>query len=437
MFVPLGALLVLAAAAAYPLALYPATAAYDWALMDTALSLARLIGETAPGSDIRISHSTDILLRTDQYDRIYYAIHDTQGRLLAGDAVLSVPSARFDSGELLYDQHTGGSRLRVAALHTRVNGTDVVVQVAETWVKRQKLITRILTGMVLTEVIVVVLALLLVWFGIAKGMEPLKRLRSELEARSPRDLRPVEPSHAPVELHAIVQALNSLLRRLGEALQAQQRFVANVAHQLRTPLAGLRMHVETAMQQEAPGEWKRALQPLNSATERATHLVNQLLVLARAEVNPMQPHASRLDLASVVQDVAAQWVPRALAKRIDLGLELHAADMRGDRVLISELLGNLLDNAITYLPNGGRITVRTWIEGDQAVLEVEDDGPGIPEEERANVFKRFYRTEGAAGAGCGLGLAIVQEIAQSHGGVAQIKTPAQGRGVAVVVRFPR
>ena len=438
LLLPLGVLLALAAVLAYPLALYPATAAYDWALMDTALSLSQLIGQTKPGESIRISRSADILLRTDQYDRIYYSVHDTEGRLLAGDAELAMPERQpTAAGELIYDGFVHRQPVRIAARYTRVHDMDVVVQVAETWKKRQMLIYRILTSMVATEILVLVVALLLVWFGIAKGMQPLERLRAELEARSSRDLRPVEESHAPVELRAVVKALNDLLQRLESALQAQQRFVANVAHQLRTPLAGLRMHVETALQQDAPAKWRRLLQPLKSATERATHLVNQLLVLARAEANTIQAHAaSEFDLSDVVQEVAAQSVPRAIAKGMDLGLELSAASLRGDKVLVAELLRNLLENAITYAPSGARITVRTRREDEFVVLEVEDNGSGIPVHERANVMKRFYRLEGSPGDGCGLGLAIVQEIAQIHGGSAEITHPLEGSGTVVVVRFP-
>jgi two-component system sensor histidine kinase TctE len=435
---PLVVLLAVAAVAGYPIALYPATAAYDWALMDTALSLSRMINEQPDDRARAITHSADILLRTDQFDRIYYAVHDKKGEFIAGDLHLTPPAPEsLKSGELFYDRRLNNESVRVAALRFTDRGADMVVQVAETQVKRQRLITQILTGMIVTEVTLVVIVILLVWFGIGKGLQPLQRLRHELEARSPRDLRPVPESHAPVEVQPVVSALNDLLQRLAAMLQAQQQFVANAAHQLRTPLAGLRMQVEFALRQTDPTEWRRTLETLKPATERAAHLANQLLTLARAEVGGNRIHAVRaVELSTVVQDGAAVWMPSALAKHIDLGLELSSAPLQGDAVLIGEVLANLLHNAISYTEPGGRITVRTLLRDGQAVLEVEDDGAGIPVGERQQVFKRFHRVDGSPGEGCGLGLAIVQEIALLHGGAAEILTPAGGRGTLVVVRFP-
>lgn len=235
----------------------------------------------------------------------------------------------------------------------------------------------------------------------------------------------------------MVLALNDLLRQLELALRSQQEFVANAAHQLRTPLAGLRMQVELGLQQQDPAEQRRVLTALGLSTERTVHLANQLLMLARAEVGFHRVDAKQvLDLRQVVEDVAGSLMPSAITKKIDLGLELQPARIHGDPFLIAELLSNLIDNAIAYTPAGGRITVSTAAVDGCAVLQVEDDGMGIPEAERELVFKRFYRINGSSGEGCGLGLPIVQEIAHLHGGEVVISKPSGGKGTLVAVRIP-
>lgn len=433
-------LLVLAVAAVigYPIALYPATAAYDWALMDAALALSRLIHVSKGHPGVTLLPSADLLLRTDHFDRIYYSLHDTSGKFVAGDADLRPPPLRsFSSGELLYDSTLKGEQIRVAALLVSAQNSTFMVQVAETTIKRHILVRQILTGVIFIAVLVLTMVIVLVWFGIGKGLEPLRRLRKEIESRSPRDLRPVPEENAPVEVQPVVLALNALLWQLETALHSQQKFVADAAHQLRTPLAGLRMQVEYGLRQGDPQEWRRALQSLGPAADRAVRLANQLLVLARAEVGT-RPLGSlrRVDLRTVIEQVVEEWMPRAIAKGIDVGLELEAAPVEADAVLIGELLSNLLENATGYAPRGSRVTVRSGTRGDKVILEVEDNGPGIPEPERRQVLGRFYRVDGTPGEGTGLGLAIVQEIAHLHGGNVEISAPADTTGTIVTVRLP-
>ena len=431
--------LVVATLLGHALALRPVTAAYDWVLLDTAQSLTRLINSRPDVNPEALSNSADMLLRTDQFDRIYYSVHDRTGRLIAGDAQLRPPGdASLEAGELLYDARLDGENVRVAAMRVNLRGVDAIVQVAETGNKRSELTRQILTGMITIEVMLIVSVVVLVMFGVGKGLEPLERLREEIEARSHRDLRPIPPEHAPVEVRPLLIALNELLARLDRTLQSQQQFVANAAHQLRTPLAGLRMQVEYGLSQGDPAEHLRVLRELGLSTERAVRLANQLLTLARAEAGFAQADSMRtIDLRNVAGEVAENWMPAAIRKKIDLGLELHAAPLRGDFFLLKELLSNLIDNAIAYTPSGGRITVSTASEGGIAMLRVEDDGIGIPESQRRLVFERFYRADGTAGEGCGLGLAIVREIAHLHGGKVDIQSPARGRGTIVSLEFPR
>jgi two-component system sensor histidine kinase TctE len=428
--------LSIAAVAGYRVSVYSATSAYDWALLDGALSLAQLLRASEDSGVLSLSRSADILLRTDKFDRIYYSVRNGEGALVAGDAHLPLPPRSFSVGELIYDSTVAGERVRVAALAVEMPGSRYVVQVAETTVKRRRLVTETLTGMILSEGLFLAAIILLVWIGIGKGLVPLERLREEIEVRSHRDLRPVPEEHAPVEVRPIVHALNNLLRQLASILRAQQQFVADAAHQLRTPLAGLRMQVEYGLQQPDPAEWRRVLGTLKPATERTAHLANQLLTLARAETGAHRLYSQRtLDLRTVIETVTGEWMPRVIAKEIDLGLELGAATLNGDAVLVGELLSNLLDNAITYAHRGGRVTIRSRSEGGRAILELEDDGPGIPVTEREKVFGRFYRLEGSPGEGCGLGLAIVHEIAHLHGATVEITAPASGAGTLIVVRF--
>lgn len=436
--VPLLLAVVAATLLGHALALRPVTAAYDWVLVDTALSLTRLINSRPDVNPEALSNSADMLLRTDQFDRIYYSVHDKSGRLIAGDAHLRPPPGEsLEAGELLYDAELEGEQVRVAAMRVSLRGVDAIVQVAETGVKRSELTRQIVTGMIAIEVMLVVSVVILVMFGVGKGLEPLEHLREEIGARSHRDLRPIVPERAPVEVRPLVVTLNELLARLDRTLRSQQQFVANAAHQLRTPLAGLRMQVEYGLSQTDPAEYRRVLRELGLSTDRAVRLANQLLTLARAEAGFAQAESMLpTDLRGIAEDVVENWMPAAIRKKIDLGLDLKAAPVLGDVFLLRELLSNLIDNAIAYTPPGGRVTVATGRQGDVAVLRVEDDGVGIPESQRPRVFDRFFRADGASGDGCGLGLAIVREIAHLHGGKVEITAPPSGRGTVVTLECP-
>jgi two-component system, OmpR family, sensor histidine kinase TctE len=438
LLLPLTALLAGSAFLGYPVALYPATGVYDWALMDTAYSLSRLVNARAGEGVFRVTPEDDTLLRTDEFDRIYYSVRTLDGELLAGDPQLTVPGGdALASGELLYDSVIDDEHVRVAAVIVSRDEVPLVVQVGETTVKRARLAGQILSAVIFIEVLLIATVILLVTLGIDRGLAPLRCLGAEIEARSHRDLRPVPEAEAPLEAQPVVRALNSLLSQLAGVLRAQEQFVANAAHQLRTPLAGLRMQIEYALSSDDPEEWRRALRTIAPVTDRAIHLVHQLLTLANTEGGSGVAGAMRaLDLREVIEEVAAEWMPKAIAKDIDLGLELTPAPVHGQRFLLAELLSNLLDNALTYSPPGARVTVRAARTGAATLLEVEDTGPGIPEAERSRVFGRFYRLAGAPGEGCGLGLAIVAEIAQLHEARVDIRTPAAGEGTLVVVSFP-
>jgi len=276
----------------------------------------------------------------------------------------------------------------------------------------------------------------LFWFGIGQGLRPLDRLREEIAARSPRDLQPVTEKDKPQEVIPLVGALNGLLFRLKAVIESQQRFITNAAHQLRTPLAGLKTHAELARRQPSALDLKSLLDMIASNTERTSHLVNQLLTLARAEPGE-GVKGQPVNLHEIVGRDVRDWVQRAVAKNIDLGFELGDAWILGEPLLLRELTANLIDNALAYTQAGGSVTVRTAERNDESVLEVEDNGPSIAESEREKVFERFYRVAATGGDGCGLGLSIVAEIAERHSGRIDLAVPATGRGTLFRAVFPR
>ncbi|MBI2292941.1 MAG: sensor histidine kinase N-terminal domain-containing protein [Betaproteobacteria bacterium] len=422
-----------------------ATLAYDYSLFDSALDISRQI-HTADGQvHVDLPRAALDMLEYDGHDRIYYQINDATGAFVAGHRGLPLPGERAPPGKpVYYDGSYGGSPVRIAALYSMVPGASdqgpILIQVAETLNKRQILADEILLGMLWPELLLIVLVGVLVWYGVERGLRPLAALQREISRRSHRDLSPLAEHNVPGEVHALIHAMNGLLARLSEAMSAQQRFIADAAHQLRTPLAGLKTQTELALRQQELSEVRHTLQHLHTATGRTTHLVNQLLSLARAEPGAVRAHAlTALNLDDLARDTTTEWVPRAIERNIDLGFDgtPAAAGIERDVLLIREMLGNLRDNAIRYTPSGGRVTVRVAAERDQVELSVEDNGPGIPPAERERVFERFHRVLGSGAEGCGLGLAIVHEIAQSHNAKTRLGPGPGGRGTRVTVAFPR
>jgi two-component system sensor histidine kinase TctE len=378
-------------------------------------------------------------LRIDTIDKIYFQVTGPDNEPIAGNAVIPRPVEAMDTtGQVLYSSVVDGQVVRIAAISIPRRNGNVLVQVAETMLKRDRLVQGILVGSFTPAILVAFVAAVLFWFGIRRALAPLDQLRDEIGRRSPGELGPVTGTSAPLEVRPLVGAINELLARLALALEAQQRFIANAAHQLRTPLAGLRTHVEL-MRREATKTGSPALiDMIAGETERASHLANQLLTLARAEPGSSLPiERVAMDLRDLVSQSAQAWVPRAMARNIDLGFDLNEAKILGDSQLLRELLANLLDNALIHTGSGGHVTARTRTESTESVLEVEDNGPGIPASERDRVFERFYRVPGTNTEGGGLGLAIVREIADRHAARIQLLTPDSGQGLLVRVRFPR
>jgi two-component system sensor histidine kinase TctE len=437
---PIAALLAVGAVVAYFPTMGPATEAYDQALVDIGVSLGAYIRSAGSGPQekfgFELPPAVEQMLRRERGDPIYYRVLSPQGQEIGGVQALPAPPPELAASEGLvaYDAVLGGTAVRVVSVESPCGKSTCNVLVAETTRKRSRLARDILIGSLFPEMLIAAATLVIVWFGVKRGLAPLARLSEEIKARSPGDLRPIEAG-GPEETQPIVAALNGLLGEVAQASRSQQRFLADAAHQLRTPLAGLRAHTELALAQPLPEACRAQIEQVHAATIRTARLANQLLALARAEPGA-RGEAAELDLKALAGAEADDWVRQALARDIDLGFELEPAPVRGDAFLLREALANLVHNAIQYTQRGGHITVRTGTRGGAPFVEVEDDGPGIAPAERGRVLERFYRVPGTPGTGSGLGLAIVREIAAGHGASLTLQEGQQGGGLRVGVTFP-
>jgi two-component system sensor histidine kinase TctE len=431
-------LLLVGALAANWVALRAATKAYDRGLLDTAFAIAEQLRVVDGKLQLPLSQQARAVLLTDKFDQVFYAVHGSQGELLDGNPELPMPPLEDwqqmgSEGRWYYDGTLAGEPVRLAGYQRHFGEQTVTILAAETLVKRKELVRDILLGMLLPEVLLVLVAASVIWFGVRSGLRPLDTLRAELADRSQADLRPVTVN-VPEEIQPVVTEVNGLLMRLDTALTSQRHFVSDAAHQLRTPIAALLAQVEAA-QHEAGEGGNGTLRGIHAAAGRLGHLVEQLLALARAEPSLAQA-SSVVSLVALVGLVAENWLPTAIAKEIDLGFELHPADIQGNELLLQELLANLLDNALRHAPRGGVVTVCCGQDGQAAWLCVEDNGPGIPEGERERIGQRFYRPAGQTGDGCGLGLAIVREIARQYQGTLSVGTSPRLGGALLKVEFP-
>jgi len=425
-------LVVCAAVLSYALALHTATTAYDRSLLDPALDMAQNVRLGANGPQLDMLAQEQEALLYDHEDTLVFQIRDAAGDLIAGTPDLA-PSPPLELGErTFFDSTSAGRPLRIAAVRAE---TGFTVQVGETLNKRRRLVREILAVEIVPTVLIALASLALAWTVVAHGIAPLARVRSQILARSPSDLRPLDLRHTPVEVAPAIEAFNHLLSALRESNAVQQRFLTNAAHQLRTPLAALQMHLELMYARDLPEELRQEIESMHGATTRATRLANQLLVLAKAEGLTEQARPKTLvNLHSLADAAVHEWVPRAIARDIDLGFDLSDASVWGDAVLLTEALNNLIDNALRYTPRGGTATVRCGTRSSHPYLSVEDSGPGIPRWAHERVFERFFRIPGTTGEGAGLGLAIVREVAEQHGAHVEIDHAASG-GTCVTVVF--
>lgn len=312
-----------------------------------------------------------------------------------------------------------------------------VVQVAQPMSVRRNLAA----GMALRALVPLLLLLpvlgILIWITIGRGLQPLDRIAAALGRRTPDSLDPLPQDGLPREIRPLAQALNDLLARLARALESQKAFVADAAHELRTPLTAVQLQIQLAERAQTDAERKAAFVQLKRGQSRAAHLVQQLLTLARQEPGVAPPRHSAVDLAELLRLVVAEYAALAADRNIGLGISREArASAQGDFDALRIMLGNLVDNAIRYSPAGGAVDVALHLRGGDAVIEISDTGPGIPEEERTRVFDRFYRREATHVSGSGLGLAIVQSIADRHRASIRLENRVPGPGLRATITLP-
>lgn len=393
----------------------------DYQLEQTALSLRhQSLIAIAVGAEVPLEADADLLVQ----------IWDgASGLLYVSDRTREMPI--FDR-QGFSDASVDGERWRVYVLRFGPR----VIQVAQPSATRLRLSAEAALRNIAPFLFLLPVAGIVVWLAVGRGLAPLTRLASDIQRRTPAGLEPLAEADLPDELMPLVRSLNDLLVRLRQALDAQRQFVADAAHELRTPLTAVRLQIQLLDRAPSEAERAEALEALRQGLKRASHLTEQLLLMAR-----LDPEAAvqkeQLDLAALARAVVEEWEPIAHARRIDLGLaRAEGVVMEGEAASLRALLGNLVDNAVRYTPEGGRVDVSVYRDQGEPVLRVEDTGPGIAPEERSRVFDRFYRGAGAAGTGTGLGLAIVKRAADRHGACVTLDSGSGGRGLRVTVRFP-
>lgn len=420
--------------------------AFDHALYDTAYDISQLISEREEDTAyLTLKPEERRMLLFDQIDEMYFSIINQAGQVIGGDADLHYvpPQPLQESGIYYFDSVINGKQVRVASIPATLNSPygplQTRIQVAETLNKREHLGNQILVGIIAPQLLLLVAAAVLMWLGIGRGVRPLWDLQAALMQRSPKDLRGVQLTNIPEEVRALVDSINQLMHQLQAVLESQNRFIADAAHQLRTPLAGIMAQTELAQHETNPETLQKSLQQIAFSAERLVHMVNQLLILARNQpevMRGMEFHS--INLKALARHVTSDMVAMALKGRIDLGFEAPDEDVvvEGDATSLEEMLYNLIDNAIRYTPPGGKVTVIVKPESTQTVLSVEDNGSGIPQQEQGKVFERFHRVTGTLQHGSGLGLAIVEEIATAHNAGIQLES-AEGAGTLIKISFPK
>ncbi len=436
---PLFLLLMLNVALIYKLGNESADRRTDRYLMDTSKVLLDEL-RTREGEVEFALHSGALhILTQDRNDKMYYSLRGWQQDFHFGSAGLPLPSRLISTKPVFYFAEYEGQRLRMMAAvmpKTDVKSGQVVVLVGKTLVLHDKRASEWMWRILPSMVFSLLFTGFIVWWGVGRGLRPLLQLRREVLSRSSQDLTPLSEDKVVAEIRPLIHEFNDLMKRLDGAFRQKRRFIADASHQLRTPLTGLKAQAELALTLEDPEEIRHSLEQICKAAGHAAHLVNQLLLLARSDPD-IQDGMSEIDLASVVKNATESWIIAALQNNIDLGFEADSADCQvtGNDLLIREMLNNLIDNALRYTHKGGRVTVRIQRTGENVILEVEDNGPGIAPSDRERVFERFYRVLGTSQEGCGLGLAIVKGIAQRHHATIVLQSGEGDVGTRVTVTF--
>ena len=442
LLLPLCSLCVISTAVAYLLATESANESYDRNLINTADSVAGRVRVNDDGTESfdLPPAALDILRHSHPKDRFYYQVLNPDGSKLAGDPIPSMMEPTESSVPAFSYVQYGGQTLRLARIRIPVHDHPekiILVEASETLNSRNDLTNHILISILIPQILLILFGIAAVSFGIAKGLRPLADLRNAVVERSRSDLRPIDETIAPIEAQPLANAINDLLGRLRADIEAQRRFVANAAHQLQTPLAGIQTYTEIVERSAESENSKTLLQQILRGVGRMSHLVKQLLVLAKSE--PRDSFVfEQVDLNRLASEAISDLVPKALDKNIELEFteSESPALLMGEPINLKELVANLVENAIIYGNRDGMVSTRVIVRDDNAIaLEVEDDGPGIPDDEREKVVERFYRVLGTQVEGSGLGLAIVKEIADAHAAEFSLLPARSGKGTLVSIVF--
>lgn len=424
----------------YFVTLHHVNVAYDRWLLDSARSLTEGIKVRAGNIFVELPPAALDIFKWDELDKTYFKIISEEKGMLEGDKFVPeplVPEINWSS-PIYFDDEMYGEPVRVVSILITHDETPekIFVHVAETLNKRRGMMMDILLADLVPQLVLVLLVGVYLLAGVRRGLQPLNVLADEIAQRTPRDLRPIPEQHIFLEVRALTDTINDLLERLAQAIASQERFITNAAHQLRTPLAGLKLQAERALRKQDVAEIKPALIQIQGCADRMSHLTTQLLILARSEPINGGYELRQLDLCALARKTCIDWVPKALQRHMELSFEGFEQPLfvQGDEVLLRELLANLLDNAICYGYDKGNIVVKVE-RYPLPTLIVEDDGPGIPDVEIARVFERFYRIPGSSGDGCGLGLAIVKEIADLHKARLELDHAGEAGGTRIELIF--
>jgi two-component system sensor histidine kinase TctE len=443
LLVPLCVLLTADTFFSYWMALAFSQRAYDRSLIELVREVSLHLTSNGSTLEFDLPDAARRVLFTDPTDTLYYGIATSDGHLSSGQEIPPPPVGSGDApGEKLYDGEVDKQRVRVVEMRVAQpvagNGPDAIVRIAETKHKRDELAREILLSVVVPQVVLILMASAIVWFGVVRGLAPLRHLEQAVAQRSHRDRRPLEVGAVPGEVKPLMQEINALLERIDSILTLQNRFIADAAHQLKTPVAALQAQLELALREDDPVRVRASLSTVHAGLQRLSRIVSQLLALARNEPEAVNNvRMMPLDLNALAFECAGEWVHEALKRRIDLGFEGTEAPVivQGDAARLREVLDNLVDNAVRYSLEGGRVTVRVSAD-PQPTVAVSDDGPGIPAEEQTLIFERFHRRLGTAVEGSGLGLAIAQEIAHVHGGEICLYEDVDGVGNTFSLTLP-
>jgi two-component system sensor histidine kinase TctE len=424
---------------------------FDRDLAETAKSLSLIFKKSSENKLHDIDEYSISLLLTEPHDKMFYSIRDDQGHLLFGNPDVAYrPAEDLDPTDPddfnVYFDSLKGESVRVVSIpidHTINNvKKQFFIQVAETRNQRQYIQQQIIFWILIPQLILLVSALVLVRFAVKKGLSPILYLNEKIVARSYKDLKPIDIKNVPLEVDRLVGSLNNLMGELDNAIKSENRFVNDAAHQLRTPLAGILAQIQLAQESKDKEEIKGRLEKISQSSKRLIHIINQLLSLSKTQ--PEAVHTSQfsqLDLVVLVKKTIEDLFPLADLKKIDLGFvgSSEGAFIMGDGVKLYDLIHNLIENAIKYTPNLGRVNVSVESKNNKICLIVEDTGKGIPKEDQPNVFKRFYRgdnvTQSGDDAGAGIGLAIAKEIANMHQATIEIDSRNEKPGTRFYVYF--